>query len=60
MKYAHTHLCTLSGEMMHAYLFNIALPETAKKIQEECRMGKNYPVKDFLKDNGIWSDPDRT
>jgi hypothetical protein len=53
MKYVHTHLCTLSGEMMHAYLFGTALPETAEKIQEECRMGKNYPVKDFLKDNGI-------
>jgi hypothetical protein len=53
MKYACTHLDTLSVEMMHAYLFNTAFPETAKKVQEERRMGKNYPIKQLLYENGI-------
>jgi hypothetical protein len=53
MTYAQTYLETLSGEMLHEYLFSVTIPKTAKTIEEKRRMSKKYTVQELLQDHGI-------
>jgi hypothetical protein len=52
MAYANDNLSTLSGEMMHTYLFQTALPELANKIRRRKRL-RNYTVQQLLEENGV-------
>jgi hypothetical protein len=53
MKYLRSNLSTLSGAMVHEYLFEIALPETVERIRKHRLMGRPFTVKEFLLQNDI-------
>jgi hypothetical protein len=58
LQYANSNLSSLSGEMLHDYLFTTALPAIAKKIQT--KRGTPYTVKELLLDNNLKSLTHRT
>jgi hypothetical protein len=63
LEYARANLASLSGEMLHTYLFDIALPETVKKIQEErskSGINSSFNLRQFLHENHLVSLSPRT
>jgi hypothetical protein len=51
VSYARANLATLSGELIHQYLFNTAIPGIVTRVQRET--GQEYTTAQFLKDNNL-------
>jgi hypothetical protein len=56
LEYCRANLSSLSGELLHTYLFDIALPQTVKVIQaERSKVGinSNFTIRHFLQENHL-------